>query len=96
MRMQFDRWGASRARVQSEALKPKASIRAANPLGSSLCSPPEAKRRLSRRSLGEGGPLWSHHALDGSYDSAGQLNNARRQRRSEDCRAGWSRRPVTS
>lgn len=34
MRMQFDRWGALRARVQSEALKPEASIRAANPLGS--------------------------------------------------------------
>ena len=32
-------------------------VRGSNPLGSSLCSPSEAEQRLSRRSLGEGGPV---------------------------------------
>jgi hypothetical protein len=32
----FDWWGALRARVQSEAQTPEASIRAANPLGSTI------------------------------------------------------------
>jgi hypothetical protein len=40
-----------------ERLKGSEEVRGSNPLGSSLCSPPEAQRRLSRRSLGEGGPL---------------------------------------
>ena len=34
MRTPFDRWGALRARVKSEALELEASIRAANPLAS--------------------------------------------------------------
>jgi hypothetical protein len=36
-----------------------------NPLGSSLRSSPEAERRLSRRSLGEGGPVRTYHAFGG-------------------------------
>ena len=34
-----------------------------DPLGSSLRSPPAATRRLSRRSLGEGGPVRPYHDL---------------------------------
>ena len=49
-----------------------AGVRGSNPLGSSLCSPPEAEQRLSRRSLAKADRFGCARPFAASYDSAGQ------------------------
>src|SRR5438132_5967801 len=50
----------------------KLEVRGSNPLASSLRSRRRVERRLSRRSLGEGGPFHLVDANAASYDSASQ------------------------